>query len=395
MKRRDFLKGTLLGSAGLIVVLLACVCAGAEKYQSFAPGKIWQDNNGVHINAHGGGMLFYDNTYYWFGEHKVAGGKGNRAYVGVHCYSSKDLYNWKDEGIALSVVKNDPNHKLIEGCIIERPKVIYNKKTEKFVMWFHHEYKDTGYSTARSGVAVSDTLTGPYKYIRSIRPNKEIWPINVLSCHKMPVSNEVMERYYSGGGLPAHPDELNLLGKFYYTGQMARDMTLFVDDDGTAYHIFSSECNSTTHIAELSDDYLSHTGKYKRIFIARWMEAPAVFKRNGKYYFIGSGCTGWKPNTARYAVANSIWGPWMEVGNPCVGEDAELTFHSQSTYVLPVHGKKDAFIFMADRWNPRNAIDGRYIWLPIDFKTNNDRTPTLIIQWHDKWDLNYFEDALK
>ena len=32
-------------------------------------------------------------------------------------------------------------------------------------------------------------------------------------------------------------------------GQMSRDMTLFVDDDGTAYHIYSSEENLTLHIA--------------------------------------------------------------------------------------------------------------------------------------------------
>lgn len=49
-------------------------------------------------------------------------------------------------------------------------------------------------------------------------------------------------------------------------GQMSRDMTLFVDDDGKAYHIYSSEDNLTLQIAELADDYLSHTGKYIRIF---------------------------------------------------------------------------------------------------------------------------------
>ena len=32
-------------------------------------------------------------------------------------------------------------------------------------------------------------------------------------------------------------------------GQMARDMTLFVDDDGKAYHIYSSESNSTLHLS--------------------------------------------------------------------------------------------------------------------------------------------------
>ena len=48
-------------------------------------------------------------------------------------------------------------------------------------------------------------------------------------------------------------------------GQMSRDMTLYVDDDDKAYHIYSSEENLTIHIAELSDDYNEYTGKYIRI----------------------------------------------------------------------------------------------------------------------------------
>jgi hypothetical protein len=134
------------------------------EYHSFHP-KVWKDTDGVHINAHGGGILYYNGQYYWFGEHKVAGEKGNKAYVGVSCYSSKDLYNWKNEGIALSVVK-DSSHPLAEGCIIERPKVIYNPKTRQFVMWFHHEPKNKGYAGALSGIAAADTPTGPYRYIQ-------------------------------------------------------------------------------------------------------------------------------------------------------------------------------------------------------------------------------------
>jgi hypothetical protein len=73
-------------------------------------------------------------------------------------YSSKDLYNWKDEGIALPV-SADPQSEIVKGCVIERPKVIFNKKTGKFVMWFHLELKDQGYNAARSAVAVADQIT--------------------------------------------------------------------------------------------------------------------------------------------------------------------------------------------------------------------------------------------
>ena len=73
-------------------------------------------------------------------------------------------------------------------------------------------------------------------------------------------------------------------------GQMSRDMTLFVDDDGKAYHIYSAEENLTLNIAELSDDYQSHSGRYVRVAPAGHNEAPAVFKRNGTYWMITSGC---------------------------------------------------------------------------------------------------------
>ena len=53
--------------------------AYSQKYHSFRPGELWLDNNGVHINAHGGGFIFYNNKYYWFGEHKIEGEKGNYA----------------------------------------------------------------------------------------------------------------------------------------------------------------------------------------------------------------------------------------------------------------------------------------------------------------------------
>ena len=112
------------------------------------------------------------------------------------------------------------------------------------------------------------------------------------------------------------------------------------------------------------------------------IEAPAVFKKDGLYWFMGSDCTGWLPNAARSAVAPSIWGPWTELGNPCEGEDAETTFHSQSTYILPVVGCPDKFIYMGDRWNPKDAQDGRYIWLPITFEEGR-----FIIRWQDSWEL--------
>lgn len=365
----------------LMFLIFFTACSVPSDSGLFSPGEKWPDNNGVHINGHGGGILFHENIYYWYGEHKIEGIAGNKAEVGVHVYSSKNLSDWKDEGIALKV-SDDENSDIAKGCILERPKVIYNEKTGKFVMWFHLELKGQGYDAARSGVAVSDKPEGPFTFISSFRPDAGFWPINVQECHKLPVADSIKEHYCGGKGcLPAHPDTLNILGRDFKGGQMARDMNLFVDDDSKAYLIYSSEENSTIHISQLSDDYLSCSGKFARFFSERYMEAPVIFKTsNGRYFFMGSDCTGWAPNAARSATSENIWGPWTELGNPCIGVDSLTTFNSQSTCIFPIQGNKDKFIYMGDRWNPDNAIDGRYIWLPVEMKEDHFE-----INWIDKW----------
>lgn len=298
-------------------------------YKQFTPGEIWYDTNGNTINAHGGGILYSDNRYYWFGEKR-----GRKRSEGVTVYSSSDLYNWKPEGVALTP-SSDPESDITAGCLMERPKVIYNKKTKQYVMWFHLELKGKGYSAARAGVAVSDKITGPYKYRGSFRPN----------------------------------------------GNMSRDMNLFVDDDGAAYHIYSSNENWDLHIAKLTDDYLQVTEKDSMLF-SKQREAPALFKHEGKYYLITSGCTGWAPNKATLHTSASLFGPWELQGNPLEGPGAEQTFGGQSTYVLPVQGRKGTFIFMADKWNPENLKDSRYQWLPIQFRNGMP-----YVTWTDSWTL--------
>lgn len=362
----------------------------ATTKNSFRPGEPWPDNHGVHINAHGGGVLFHEDVCYWFGEHKVEGEAGNAAHVGVHIYSSRDLYNWKDEGMALSVV-DDPASPIVRGCILERPKVIFNARTKKFVMWFHLEPKDAGYTGSLSGVAVANRVTGPFQFLRAFRPNAGVWPLKVPDADKRSLSAGELAcfegRELLGGPRPWYPKQL-LFRRDFAGGQMARDLTLFVDDDGNAYHIYASEANGTLHISQLTDDYLQPAGKFIRVLPGRFHEAPAMMKWRGRYFLFTSDCTGWAANAARLLAANSIFGEWEELGNPCLGSGEQITntFNSQSTFILPVQGKRDAFIFMADRWNPRNAIDGRYVWLPIEFHHD---VPT--VSWRAEWDLNIFQ----
>ncbi|ALJ01198.1 beta-glucanase [Rufibacter tibetensis] len=352
-------------------------------------GEIWPDTEGKHINAHGGGILYYKGTYYWFGEHKTEGRRGNSTLFGVGAYSSKDLTSWKNEGIVLKVEEADSTSEIIKGCVIERPKVVYNARTKKFVMWFHLELKGKGYEAARTGVATSDNPTGPYTYLKSYRPNAGIWPVNVPADLKEKQVDATNLKWWTPEWTKEVKDGL-FIRRDLEQGQMSRDMTVFVDDDGKAYHIHSSEENLTLHISELSNDYLSFTGKWSVLAPAGHNEAPAICKRKGRYYMITSGCTGWDPNAARSFVAESVMGPWTALGNPCVGERANLTFESQGTYILPVQGKKDAFIFMADRWRPKNPIDGRYVWLPIIFEEDKP-----VLKWQEEWSLEFFDKNKK
>jgi hypothetical protein len=295
------------------------------------PGSIWLDTSGKPIQAHGGSMLYHDRTFYWYGENKDGDSwlpecnmewRGYRVEaIGINCYSSNDLLHWKNEGIVLPSVKDDPEHDLHTSKVIERPRVLYNRKTGKFVLWMHIDTMD--YLCARTGIAISDTPVGPFLYIGSIRPD----------------------------------------------GCDSRDMTVFQDTDGKAYLLYSSTWNSELHISLLTDDYLKPSGTMARAYVTKVKnhgpESPIVFKRNDKYYLITSRCTGWDPNPAEWAVADSMMGPWKSMGNPCVGPGADTTFDSQGTFAFEITDNSGSLVFMADRWKKTDLADSRYVWLPI------------------------------
>lgn len=317
----------------------------------FKPGVLWLDNNGKHINAHGGGVLFHKGKYYWYGEHKLEGkSEAQMADAGIHCYSSKDLYNWKDEGLVLSVNFDDPKSELAYGCILERPKVIYNAKTKKFNAFFKFYPKGTGYLKGYIGVATADKPNGPFQF-----------------QHKF---------------LGADSD--------FGSG----DFSMFKDKDNIVYHLTVRKPDKTFVIGKLQDDYLFTIPKsYEPAKgIEKHTEAPAVILRKGKYHLIGSGSSGWNPNAARSFSADTINGVYTDTGNPAKGINPynnlgpEKTFGGQISYIIPVKGKKDAYIAMIDIWKPDEPINGLYIWLPLKFI---DGKP--VITWQNEWNLSVFK----
>ncbi len=384
-------------------------------------GAAIYDDNGELIQAHGGQVqkIKYEYDYngngqidadehefwYWIGEDKT---NDYRPCPGVHVYISKDLFNWKDMGCVLRTVPdwetfttdkyftelygdlNEEQKKVVyadiwtdggatnSGCVIERPKMIYNDKTKQYVIWFHADGQtpdSTGgnYAKAKAGVAVSSSPFGPFKMQGS-------YLLNYVDGLK--------QGFADGHG-------------------NVRDMNVFKDDDGTGYVIYSSDGNANMYIAKMNDSYtnIAKTNEQGAIqgvdfsvnFIGSSREAPAMFKYKDKYYLITSGCTGWSPNAAQYAVADDPLGPWTVMGDPCIGEDANTTFFTQSTCVIPVDAEKGRYIYMGDRWyNPEISVgpgaggslrNSRYVWLPIEF-TGDD---TIALRRYSDWNMSVFD----
>lgn len=335
--------------------VLTCA-AWVQGEPTFHPGQVWRDTAGNAIQAHGGGILFQGNRYYWYGEDRTPGGSG-----AVACYSSTNLIDWEEQGVVLA--RSALPHAGERPTFVERPKVIFNPRTGKFIMWMHLEQR--GYHYARAGIAISDQPTGAFQFLKAIRP----------------ITND----FGFESPDPNHQKEL---------GGTVRDMNLFVDDDGRAYVFYASENNWTMYVVRLDAEFTGpelpavENRTWARVLVRRMREAPAPFKYRNRYYLLTSACTGWKPNAADYAVANNALGPYESKGNPCKGPDADTTFGAQSTFVLPAAGHPGRFIFMADRWNPRDLPDSRYIWLPFTVHADG----SFALPWRDSWSLPEFPD---
>lgn len=352
---------------------------GTRLFQNFLPPAT-PDAEGHHVNAHGGCIIAHEGRWLWYGEARPEQGFTS---LGVNLYSAPldatprvadDPLSlpWTHQGLALSVV-DEEGSPIERGCIIERPKVVWNERTKQFVMIFHLELKGQGYAAAMTGFATSPTPEGPFTFHHAQRPNANRWPADFAEADvqkALSLDENDYKEWWTPEWRVAIKDGL-LLAKDLKAGQMSRDMTVFIDDDGTAWHIYSSEENLTIQAAELTPDYLGYTGRYYRIAPGGQNEAPCLLKRDGIYWLICSGCTGWTPNEARMFSSRSIAGPWTQHESPMRGEGAKRTFGGQGTWVWHQKaqgtGTSESLFFMADVWNPRSLANSRHLCLPITF----------------------------
>lgn len=357
-------------------------------YNSIRPGQVWLDTKGERIQAHGGSVIYVDGTYYFYGENKEkTDGKNGIWHWGVRAYASKDLYNWEDKGLIIPPEPEDEDSPLHPTAMMDRPHIIYNAMTKKYVAWLKIMCKD---GSQRSTVLTADSFLGPYTKVRT-----GLRPLNMS----------------------------------------AGDFDLAVASDGKAYYYFE-RVHSETICADLTEDYTDVTGFYSTHFPRPYppyvREATAHFLRKGKHYLITSGTTGYLPNPSEVAIADTWHGPYNVLGNPHPTDESHTSFHSQISSVFKVPGKKDLYIACADRWlpdrmdqkyeeyaklfetmfnpdadksvleemaknHPQDAADNTsiadYVWLPLRFTEPDTEHPygMVYIDWKDEWRIEDYE----
>ena len=338
--------------AKLFFVLMLGLAVIPMAAQNIKPGNTWNDTNGSAINAHGGCVVYHDGYYYWFGEQR----NSNKS-DGISCYRSSNFYSWTKMSRAVSPTGSltDENRDIASGRTLERPKVIYNEQTGKWIMWIHWE-NGSDYGQAKVAVCQADKVEGPYTLVDVFRPN---------NCD-------------------------------------SRDQTLFLDTDGQAYHIYSTNMNSNTNCERLSDDFLTPLSDYVVQLKGRRYEAASIFKAGEVYYGLFSGCTGWNTNPGRYMwtydLMDETWQAPADFKasdgstgiNFCVDSNKGTTYQSQSNYVFPVPGKEKCFVYMGDRWNSSNIQSSKHVWLPLSVRSGY---PT--VRWYDEWNLSVFDEMYR
>lgn len=337
---------------------------------SIKPGKIWLDNVGKPIQAHGGAMFYENGVYYWYGENKEnTDGVSEVWTTGIKCYSSRDLYNWKDEGYLVEP-STDKNSLFYPAKRMDRPHILYNAHTKKYVMWVKFCGEEACFA-----VLTNDTLVGKYTAVR-----------------------EYVRPYGKKGG----------------------DFDL-IEENGKAYLIFDAD-HEAILLCPLSDDYLDAVDTPTVLLDGRippeTREAPAHMFRNGIHYLFTSGMTGYLPNPSEVAASPELTKQFIVQGD---SHGHISSFNSQISYIFKLPGK-DVYIAMADRWVPDFDVDEKaynaifrcvrshfdknivpsdedkqlvmrspmlksavtqkatYVWLPIRF--DGDRAH---IDWVDEW----------
>lgn len=318
-------------------------------------GKLWYDTSGTAIQGHGGNILKHGAWYYWVGENKT---DNSTKFSGISLYKSKDLTNWN---YVRDILTSSSAHDLANANV-ERPKLLFNAKTNTFVLWAHWETANS-YSASHLLVATSKDVTAKFTFLRDFRP---------------------------GVGQVTTPDaDPTYTGTDQKWGYGSRDFTVFQDPaTGDAYLVSTQDSNSM-RVYKLTDDYteVDWQASYP-LFVNDRREAPALVKVGQYYVLFTSSQSGWYPNQAMYSYTKNIadptgWSALQPVGN-------NTTFYSQPTNILPLTAKDGStqYIYMGDRWNPSVLGASTYLWLPLQFSSTNGSSPSAAMKYTPGWSVD-------
>lgn len=272
------------------------------------------DANSEILDAHDGCLKYFDGRYYLYG---TAYGKSGGYSINnrFRVYSSRNLKDWNFDG---ELLESPPDG------VYYRPYVVYNEITHKYVLWYNW------YPTlweGKVGVAISDTPVGPFKVVN-------------------------MEVKVAG-----YADRIG-------------DGSLFVDNDGTGYFIYSTiGQDHSIRIQRLTPDFLDVTNDTSGV-LARGCEAPALFRDRDRYYalFDSTCCFCSSGSGVRVLVASNALGPYTEKGNINRQADGRPRVPAQQTFVAQVLTPSGpAFLWMGDRWGSKpDGVKGHDLqfWSP-------------------------------
>ena len=342
-------KPALLLAAMAIAPVIGCAGPPARP-PAIVPAAARSDQNGDLVQLHGIGLLQVGDTYYAYGQ-------DNRDGEPFHCvatYSTKDLATWTRHDDALAFDQHEQLQKEMlddPKFVVERPKVLFNRRAGRYVMLFHFDTAKRNQSYV--GVAACDRPDGRFSYV----------------------------------------------GKFKPQGNRSGDLGVFVDpNDGLAYLIAEDRvqdgapAKARTVIYQLSDDYTDVRPGWSAVLppvptTVRYpaTEAPTiVYEPSDKlYYVFGSLLTGWAHNNNVYTTTPSLteptWSPYRLFAKP-----KSDTYASQISFVLPVRGTQaTSYVYVGDRWLPRHLWDSPPVMLPM---TLGGGAATL--DWHDAWSID-------
>jgi len=331
----------------LTIALLAITGVSAQSTSTTITNDVfWRTTKGSPIYSQGGGIFRFPDPvtgiehYYWYGVHYAGaetylasptGKSSNTGFKTVTCYMSDDLVNWTFVSDVMTTTS------LSGAYWLGRLGVAYVAEAKKYALVVQYN----------SSVLITtcDTPTGLFK-----------WHNNLDMTSMIGTSN---------------------------TG----DQTVFTDDDGKSYLVYSyGSGRSRIYLSEigLKDGKITLLNCVE-VYKGSGREGNCMFKYKGKYYICASDLYGWNSSNVYYLEANSIYGPYTPTNNmlKMPGAESDYGHVTQTGFFYTVKGtKQETVIYCGDRWSDFAGNGNGYNqWCPLSF-VNNAPYFNSLSQWN-------------